>query len=361
MKLGILTYHKTTNYGAIFQAYALQQFFISNNVDCEIIDYLNKTLKKRYSLNPLNKGNIKNVLKSIANIGNNIILRKKFSDFIKSNVVLSSNKYSEKNIGTSNDIYDKFVVGSDQVWNLKLSGNDINYYLNFVKNDKDKNSYAASFGVNEFKKEELHEINQLLRKFSNISVREKQGVDLLNELKIENVNQNIDPVFLLDKNKWDKFTSNRIKKEKYIFVYEITYTPNLIEYARYLSKKMNCEVVFVSGSNRKIKGFINLNKLSPIEFLTYLKYSEYVVTSSFHGTAFSIIFEKDFNYDLPKKQGNTGSRLSSLANLLNLENREISSDFNKNIISEINYSNAKAIIADEIKKSNNYIEKIIEK
>lgn len=361
MKIGILTYHRTTNYGAIFQAYALQQFFISNNIDCEIIDYLNKTLKKRYSLNPLNKGNIRNMLKSIINIGNNITLRRKFAEFMKNNMILSSNKYDEKNIETSNSIYDKFVVGSDQVWNLRLSGNDINYYLNFVENDCNKNSYAASFGISQFKKEELNEINELLRKFSNISVREKQGVDLLNKLEIENVNQNIDPVFLLDKNKWEKFTNKKIKKEKYIFVYEITYTPNLIDYAKYIAKKMNCDVVFVSGSNRKVKGFINLNKLSPVEFLTYLKYSEYVVTSSFHGTAFSIIFEKKFNYDLPKRNGNTGSRLTSLANLLSLENREISSNFDACVVNEINYQKVKEIIKVEIEKSNNYIEKIIEK
>lgn len=361
MKLGILTYHRTTNYGAIFQTYALQQFILSKNIDCEVIDYLNKTLKRRYSLNPLKKDNIKQSVKSIINIRDNIILKRKFVKFLNENISLSCNSYDEKNIALSNGVYDRFIVGSDQVWNLKLSGNDINYYLNFVENDHGKNSYAASFGINQFEKEELNEINELLRKFSNISVREKQGVDLLNKLEIENVNQNIDPVFLLDKNKWEKFTNKRIKKEKYIFVYEITYTPNLIDYAKHIAQKMNCDVVFVSGSNRKVKGFINLNKLSPVEFLTYLKYSEYVVTSSFHGTAFSIIFEKKFNYDLPKRKGNTGSRLTSLANLLNLGDREILPNFDECVVREIDYSKVKEIIKVEIEKSNNYIEKVIEK
>ena len=169
MKLGILTYHRTTNYGAIFQTYALQQFILSKNIDCEVIDYLNKTLKRRYSLNPLKKDNIKQSVKSIINIRDNIILKRKFVKFLNENISLSCNSYDEKNIVLSNGVYDRFIVGSDQVWNLKLSGNDINYYLNFVENDHGKNSYAASFGINQFEKEELNEqIVELKQQIRNL-------------------------------------------------------------------------------------------------------------------------------------------------------------------------------------------------
>lgn len=359
MKIGILTYHNTTNYGAIFQCYALQKYIINKGIQCEIINYNSNVLKNRYSINIFSNNNIKQVLKKILNYRVSKGLNKSFEKFTKENIKLSQSEYNEFSIDKANQEYDKFIVGSDQIWNFKLSGDDKNYYLDFVKDNDKKNSYAASFGITSFERNQEKIIIDLLEKFKNISVREKHGVELINKLGIKNeVSQHIDPVFLLKQEGWSKFICQTKFKKKYILVYEITYTKNMMDFARKLAKIYNYKIIFVSGTNRKMKGAMNKSDLSPEQFLSYLKNAEYIVTSSFHCMAFSIIFNKEFYYDVPEHANNTSSRLDSLAELLNLTERKL--DDNKEICGKtIDYAKVNKIVNLEILKADEYLNGLI--
>ena len=147
MKVGILTYHDTTNYGAAFQAFALQKKIEELGCDCEIIDYKCKAVTERYEIkSPFKSSNIKQCIKRILTNKNNRNLKLKFETFYKRYQKRSDKTYYKNTISETNNIYDKFIVGSDQVWNLRLSGEDTTYMLDFVKDDSKKYSYAASFG-----------------------------------------------------------------------------------------------------------------------------------------------------------------------------------------------------------------------
>ena len=360
MKIAILTYHKTTNYGAIFQAYALQKKLNNMNVEAEILDYRNDTLTKRYSINPFVDMNFKNIIKRTLSLKNKIILQSKFEKFSLNNISTSKKIYNENNIVGAGALYDKFIVGSDQVWNLKLSGNDYNYFLDFLSDNTKKYSYAASFGITAFSDDEKKLIRQYLDNFAKISIREADGIKLAKEMGICDTYQNVDPVFFLNAKEWNSLIPNKESNlGKYILVYEITYTPNLINFSKKYAREKNLKVVFISGSNRKIRGFINKNNLSPEEFLMYLKNATYVITSSFHGVALSIVLEKEFYFDLPSSKKSTGSRITSLVNLLKIENRNISSEHIDS--KKIDYGEVEKILKEEIKKSEKYLLDILVK
>lgn len=339
MKVGILTYHKTINYGAIYQTYALQKYLLISGYDTEVIDYVNNTLKNRYDYNPFNSSNFREFIKRILFFYNNYVNVRKFDIFMQKNISLSLVKYNENNISSSSELYDKFIVGSDQVWNLDLSGNDYNYFLDFSKNKEKNNSYAASFGAASIEKKDDNLI-RLLQNFNKISVREQDGIDIVsNMLERKDAKLVLDPVFLLSSEQWGEIIPRIVNKKKYIFVYQVALTPFLCEFARKLAAKTGYSIIHVTSSNRKMKGAKNIYTASPQKFLSYLKYSEYVVTSSFHGLALSIILKKQVFFDLDSKKQNFNSRITSLAKILKLEKQMIKEKFEENTFEAIDYEN----------------------
>lgn len=359
LKIGILTYHKTTNYGAIFQAYALQKFINSKKIDCEIIDYNNKILIKRYNFNPLKSSGFKEFSKKAMLLFPNWTLKRKFIKFAKNNIKISSENYNEKNIKSSDKFYDSFISGSDQVWNLELSGYDKNYFMMFTEDRIKRNSYAASIGKNNFNSEIKKELLNLINNQNKVSLREIESVDYVQKLGIKpDISNHIDPVFLITKEEWESLSIYQ-KNSPYIFVYEVTRTNYLREFAVYLAKKKNLKIVFISGSSKKIPKSKKIKSASPEEFLGYIKNAEYVVTSSFHGMALSIIFNKKFFYDIPDQGNGLGTRLESLAQIFDLKSRKIPMNFNDYEKKEINYEKINQKINKEKNISSDYIDEII--
>lgn len=358
-KVGILTFHKAANYGAVLQAYALQQFIKKRGNNCEIIDYNNSELNLNYCLNPFKAKNIKKFVKKILyfyeNKRRNSIFKQFTSDYLK----ISNENYDTYSIFKVNNLYDAFITGSDQVWNYKITANDKNYFLSFCNDNSKKNSYAASFGnINIIDKD----IKETLNSMNNISVREDDALNKIIDLGISSkkVSQNIDPVFLLEKSKWKKIMTNIEHKKKYIFIYEVTYTDKMLELAKKISSTKNLEIYYLSASNKKVKGVKNLKFITPNEFLDYIYNAEYIITSSFHGMAFSIIFNKNFFYDIPSNANNYSSRLESLANLLHLTDRKIIDGYNMDYTKGIDYKKVNDTICEEIKKSKTYLDMILE-
>lgn len=362
-KVGILTFHNTTNYGAILQCYALQKYINDTHVECEVINYNNKFLKKNYNINPFKANSIKEFVKKTLYYFSNKKNKEYFEEFTKKNIKVSVEKYDEKNIAQTNNIYDTFIVGSDQVWNYSLSGNDSNYFLDFCIDKRKKNSYAASFGASILIEEYKDEIINHLANQNNISIREDEIIkDIKKELKSKKIIQSIDPVFLLSKNQWQSIVKkNMIIKNKYIFVYEVARTPLLRAFVEKLSNKYNLRVIYLSKSGKKMKNVKKLYSVSPSEFLWYIKNAEYVVTSSFHGMAFSIIFEKNFYFDVQDDKKEFSSRLNSLSRICGIDNRKILYDFDKNDFDIMDYKVIKEKLKREVESSCKYLNNILSK
>jgi len=357
MKTGILTYHNTRNCGALLQAYALQKTLFNMGIDNDIIDYRCPKIDETYKLKKLKEiKNIKEFIKWTLTINAAKKSQKKFDEFKRQYLKLSE-IYSSDTIIKANNSYDAFITGSDQVWNFNLNGNDYTYLLNFASDDKIKLSYAASMGGENVGKENEKNFAKGLSRFSSVSVREKalkEYVDRILEIDSKLV---LDPTLLLEKEEYNFGESTKIINKKYIFVYTIAATPNIEKVAKALSQKTGYPIIWGHMSYRKKKGVINKTDISPDEFVNYIKNAEYVLTSSFHGMALSIVMEKQFFYDLDTKKQNNNSRLETLAEILGLQERNMginAVDFKQ----DINYLKIKELLKIKRKESIDYLTKL---
>lgn len=303
--IGILTLHNATNYGAILQTYALQHKLDLLGLKNEVIAYECPQVTNRHKIrfrwwNPLGYA-IKTRTKN------------RFKTFLEKNIRTSSLVSFSEEIPS----YNAVVVGSDQVWNLTITGEDMTYFLNKVPKAAVKCSYAASMGAYTFNNERIQEeCLTLLNEFSGISVREKTCKRYLegcsgNLMKSKKIQVHPDPVLLLGREEWKKFGRCKQKKE-YILLYMIWRQPELIHKAQALSKQLNIPVVWISDSLRYYHGIRNKRCCGPEEFVGLFANSTYVVTNSFHGTAFSIIFHKPFCVATLRD----GKRIERIADLL---------------------------------------------
>lgn len=327
-KTGIITFHRAYNYGALLQAYALQNKVSGITGNAEIIDFVNYVdVKKKESF----KRKLILLAREILYLDRTLGYskrKKKMDNFINTKMKLSK-PYNVSTIKETNAIYDSFIVGSDQVWNMSFENSDI-YLLKFVNDTNKKISYAASFGYSRIPDQYLDLSISGIKRFDNIAVRETSGIDIVKEqIKRDDVVLTIDPTFLLTKKEWkDKLISNTpIQKGKYLLVYLVTTQTNLLEYAKKYAAKHDLKLCIIyNGTESKVKGAINLYNLGVEEFLNYFYNATTIMTTSFHGLAFSLNFNKNVYYELnSNKKTNSNDRLITLAASLGLVDREITS------------------------------------
>lgn len=347
MKAGIITFHDANNYGAVLQAYALNKK-IGEYCSSEIINYHNEKFHKSHSTS-----GIKN--KIINLIYRNAIKKKnkEFSEFRKNKLLIKGDIIRDEQLSQLNDIFDVFISGSDQVWNLKCSGNNDSYFLNFVNDTKKKNSYSASFGTREPKLDEMH--IKYIKEFNHISVRERSGKDYLSEININAV-KTCDPVFLLDKGEWDKLAGDN--SDRYILVYEVVNGVNMINFAKMLSKVQKLKVIVITSSYKPILSVKTLRDIGPIKWLNLIKNAEYIITNSFHGLAFSLIFNKQFFVEL-LSNSDSNARMIELLEDMNLSSRLISDWQDIVKLDNIEFDNVNKKIKEVRKESIEYIGTII--
>lgn len=330
-KIGILTFHRAVNYGAVLQAYSLVTCLQELGCDVEIIDYRNKKIESTYYsiVKTIPRSNIYYILKStISNVLNFHIQRKRnieFKNFIQEYCKMSKHHYTKKTIYQANALYDLFLVGSDQVWNLPCIDGDKTYFLDFADERRKKYSYAASFGKIDSIKEDYKSYFALLGDFFSISVREVDGKNFIQNNIKERVRVDIDPVFLLSDKKW---LALEIKPDirDYILVYSVDFPSGVISYARNLARAWNKQLVIVTLRNNKVRllgSEIDRSCCSPREFIGLIDHSNLVVTNSFHGVALSIVFNTNFIVVRNSKSsfGLDNSRLDNILNTFNLVNR----------------------------------------
>lgn len=355
-KIGIVTFHEPNNYGANLQAYALQKFIEELGYDAKIIDYRNKTISNTNKLIKIKSG-IGNLIKSMMLLPKNIARRKNFESFKKRNYILTKAYNNKAELEQDKNDFDVFISGSDQIWNTKITKTiDDIYTLNFNSGDARKISYASSIGNGDITNGETKELAKRIEKYENIAVREESAKELLNKYIDKKIKVVVDPTLLLNSKQWEKIKRDTKIKEEYILLYTIIENNKLFEIANKLSDLTGLKIVTLRRTNLKTKNVLkNMYTSGPDQFIDLFKNATYVVTSSFHGTVFSIIFNKKFfvNYG-----GAENKRVDNILNICNLQERLIKSEeqLNTNIInSQINYENVNRILEEERNKSREYL------
>lgn len=301
-KIGILTFHCANNFGAVLQAYALRVFLqgVYQDADIQIIDYKCKETEPKIRFSELREK--KGFLGAALHYGQIRSMNQKFDQFRAGYLNLSESCRSRDSLQTQIGAYRAVISGSDQVWNLTWSGNDDVYFQNFNHHDSGKFSYAASFGFERLNAEQVPFYRESLRRFAGISVREEAGKRIVEEQLGLRAERHIDPTLLLGAEEWRKIAAMPKIKGKYILVYMVPKQNSVVSYAERLRKETGLPIVMLS-KNLKPVNAKHAGDSSPQEFLGWFANAEYVVTNSFHGTAFSLIFHKKFCIELNNSRG----------------------------------------------------------
>lgn len=310
-KVGILTMHAVRNYGSYLQTLATYKFIENSGYNPIVIDYRYPTkYHLRNSRNFINNKEVgKHVKRTILSRITNKVARwivnpdkekkhKYFISFYNDNLRLTESYYSMEELFSNPPHCDIYVVGSDQVWNPNFIHHDKSFFLSWVPKGKKKISYASSIAVKEFPMEFLNNFRNELSSFQAISVRENPK--FLCQLLQRDVKQVLDPTFLLNKKEWlQYFNTSPLIKGEYILCYILGYSynpyPYIYKVINSVKKKLRCKVVVIDGNPSQIyKGYKIFSNGGPVEFLNLFYNAKFIITTSFHGTAFAINFNKNF-------------------------------------------------------------------
>jgi hypothetical protein len=356
-KIGILTFHNAYNYGAVLQAYALKKVIGNNG---EIINYSNNYFKTLEFFLKKNNDIKRKILK--------VMFYRKFKERIDKfhlfQQLLVDNKplIEDNELYKLNDTYDLFVTGSDQVWNLQCSGYKTAYFLDFVQQAKKKNSYAASFGSDHISKDNIQIIQKSLKDFQNISVRETSAKSIVEKLTGREVPVVLDPTLLLTNENWDELLYNfKIKnkeKNKYILLYTVLNGDKIADYARKISKKTGLKLYCITSSLRPQYGMKCIRNAGPLEWLSMVKNAEIIITNSYHGLAFSLIYNKQFYIELLPPPSQSNARILDLLEDLKLTDRIINDKNNLND-NTFSYKNINDVIEKKRQDSLNFLKETI--
>lgn len=357
----IITCHHCYNAGASLQAYALQNYLREIGKQVETIDYLPDYLKHYKLFDKVPARYSKPVVKQLFllyYLPRRIIARfdkskRKYDQFKKHYLQLTKRYSSFDELVNDPPQAEIYIAGSDQIWNTMLpNGHDPAFYLQFAPKGKKRVSYAASFGVSKIAGEYKNKLANWIKTFNFISVREETGLTILNDLNINYAQQVVDPVFLLSSEQWIKIAAPRLSNEKYILVIDYNHGNELHKFAEKIASERNIEVFAYNPFDK------NTIKGGPLEFLSLIYYSEAVIANSFHATAFSIIFKKEF-YVFGLKEWKINSRMYDLLASVGLSDRIVSNE-NDYIAEKCDFSKAHSILESKIKASKQFLNKILE-
>lgn len=358
MKIGILTFHCAHNYGAVLQCYATQEFLRSKGYDVEIINYRPEYLLKPYKLFDLERISGDTLILSLKlTIVQLLMFHDRFKRFRGFEKFI--NKYlSIGNIVTKNTIpsdCNAYIIGSDQVWNPKIThGFDPIYFANFPfeKEEKKYISYAASMEAKSLDETQIEFYKRNLNNFDALSVRENAFLKLLQPLTGKDIAHVLDPVLMGQPHIWDSFSSDKHKTEKYVVVYQVRYNPNTLRIAHHIANQIGAKV-------KILVAWLQFNPINgtdqtatPEEFVDAIRNAACVVTTSFHGTAFSVVFNRPF-YTVKLNDG-ADTRSMSLLEAIELTDRLINVD-DEPTFTSIDYSIANQKLDKLRKESQDYL------
>ena len=370
-KVGIITMHKVPNFGSALQAYALQQKVDSLGCDAEIVDYYypNEYHCEKQGLAYFPQRSLIRLL--LLNVVGQILLFLRIDKFRKRSIESIERFRLQKNYrrfyrkyfklsrfyGSMDAIknnppdYDVYMTGSDQVWNSRFIGDDSAFFLGFAGTGKPKVSYAASISNRGIDKEYEKKYQQYLKEYKSISVREASTAKIVSDLTSRDVSVVCDPSLLLDKDEWLKICPKKTLVEgEFLLLYVQSYSfdpyPNIVSFTQRMAERLGLKVVVLMGLKEgyAVDGASVFETAGPFEFLQLFRDAHFVITTSFHGTAFALNFGKDF-YSVVKKIDGEDCRIADFLRQCSAEHHllEIDSLECKESLPEVRTSDAEAL------------------
>ena len=365
-KVSLITIFDNPNFGTYLQALALGLMIEKEGLSVEIVHYerpvwhvFPKWLLKFHFLEPLY------LLKAYLRKNKNIIQQKECRRFVAKHISLSKTYYSYRELEENPPKADIYLTGSDQVWNTTHNhGVDKAFYLGYAPKEAPRYAYAASIGMSQIPSEFVEETKVLLTKYQRISVREQSNIGLLASIGIKS-EQVLDPTLLLNKKEWIKYARPMTFTEPYLLVYSVESKERdaiVGQVAQKVAQVKGLKIYEVNyfGANKTIPGCDkHFFYATPDLFLALIANARYVVVSSFHGTAFSINFNKDFISVAPDR---FSSRIDGILDMTELEWRKVSdaNEVTDELINKpIDFSKANGKIKIEREKSISFLKEIL--
>lgn len=339
MKIGILTFHDGINHGGYFQAYATFSFLRSHGYDVEIINYKNK---KHF----INEWKAFLLIKNPKILFKNII---KISKFIKAQKKFYLTKFTLNYADIDIKLYDVIIFGSDIIWNYEWDflGHDPIYFGQYFKHVK-LISYAPSCGAVNLNNPIPDYVRNGLKNFAHISVRDENTANMVRRAIDVNPKIVLDPTFIYD---FQNEIVDAVDEPPYILVYAYTLQNGEIDSVISFAKDNNLKLISVGYTNAWCDK--NIVSIGPYEWLAYFKNASFVLTSTFHGTIFSIKYNK--NFAISNNEG-INKKIKTILSRIELENRIIQNCDMKTIFSKkIDYNNVNKKLSVLIEESCNFL------
>lgn len=325
-RIALLTIHDTLNFGSLLQTFSLYSAIEKLGYDITLLDYKNEAIMRRESTYRLSDvRTIKELYKAIFHHG---FLERKHScfwEFIRNRMKISES-YDSKTINESNADYDTFIVGSDIVWGMEITGSDLNYMLQFVNDDKTKLAFSSSVGKR-WPKEMDSKIGKLLSRFDRITVREQLAVEWIKEIAPNvDVCETCDPTMLWKRNFWEQFCRRNLAPScDYILTYLTTDDKRTVKDAINYGKKHHLPVYYINYGHC-IPGVRNIRPTTVEQWISLFAYANTVFTASYHGILFALYFQRPLFW---QSRANP-ARTESLSKELGIQDREgITENYNK--------------------------------
>lgn len=361
-KTGIITVHKNVNYGANLQAFASCKYLSKQGFDSSVIDYTIPEHEKsnhlfswlKQSWDGEKNKSIPRKLKLAAALLLSMPWKhrrlKAFAKFRKTHIGLTP---VCKSIGDVERLcLDTVICGSDQIWNPTITHGINPIFFSAVNGVKTKISYAASMGRDKFDEADEETAKRLISELDYCSVREENTAEYIAALTGRKVETVCDPVFLLERCDYEAVSSKRLFKKDYVLLYSVIHNDDLTEIARAYADSHGLKLIEICAAKDKNATHKQITTFGPSEFLSAFQHAKTVFTNSFHGTAFSLIFEKDF-YIVDNKEG--GSRITNLLSRVGLRGRLISSTVDEDF-EAIDYEKSNALLGEYVSSSKSFLE-----
>ena len=355
MKIVFITCHNIKNYGSVLQTYATQTLLENMGHEVNVIDYRRpgtddgEILGTRMRLSRLSRIPVaRTVFRLILTPSVNRTIRV-FGDFLRKYIHLTEQVYhSNEELVKRVPKADLYITGSDQVWNSHINkGIEYPYYLAFTPENARRIAFSASFGLNELPDHEKAETKRLLQRYEAISVREINALPILEDLGIRDGKHVLDPIFMLPRERWLELADySTVPQEPYVLVYQLRANSQFDKYVLDFSKTKKIRIVRINyyyHNAIKNKGCITCP--TPNEVIGLIERADFVLTDSFHATAFSIMLHKKFKVILPDYF--SGS-IHSILQKVGMQDRVLTSfeDF-ESIDGEIDYNSVDSVLDRE--------------
>ena len=359
MKVALITLHAIKNYGSVLQTLATQEIFKEYGCDVKLINYIREDSLDK---NLLHTWCGSNPVKQIAMLPTLMKWKSVFNKFITQHFDLTEHVYTYPEDFKKYPIdADIFCTGSDQVWNTGWNGGIIkSLFLDFIPDKKFRFAYAASFGKKTLAENEVKETKELIAKYNFISVREDYAKTMLQDYYgYKNAVHVVDPTLAYDGNFWRKYAPKSKIKGDYILIYNLNRSKEFDDYAIELSKRTGLPIYFLC---RRYDQFVRPGKsiLVPevFEFITLIDNAKYVLTDSFHATAFSLNLNTEPICIYPSEYG---GRLESILRMTDTLQRHVENYQDFDVINRsVDFEKVNTIFDEQRKKTRKFLSKVFE-